>query len=248
MVFLLLLWNFVSVNLLLAGHGGEGEKKSIAMFCEAGGRLAGLFLLVLLLGTGWLSLRLSDELLRWEVGGGVAEAGSPFNKGSFGHLSILWRRAAKLFPAGRGGEGKKKSEVAPFRSGVWRGRGLGAATSGSDFSTVSSPSTFMAEGQLLPPLLLVTDGQRKVQNLQADVPCRRPSTPGAVCSHRFAPSGLLPGGVAVVRAWLKLGGDGAGSDCIVQVRSRVLLAICQDLSVIFFICMVLLICNSTDGY
>jgi hypothetical protein len=64
---------------------------------------------------------------------------------------FLWRRASKPFSAGLGGEGKMQSGNVFYRSGLWQGCGMGAATAGSNFSTVSLLSTIMVEGQLLPP-------------------------------------------------------------------------------------------------
>jgi hypothetical protein len=51
----------------------------------------------------------------------------------------------------------------------------------------------------------------------------------------FRPKCLVPGGVAVVRPWLKLGGDGAGPNCIVTIRSRVLSKKCEDLAIFLYL-------------
>jgi hypothetical protein len=72
------------------------------------------------LGAGRPSLSFSGELLRWEANVGVAEAGSPLNKGGFGHLLIARSGAARLLTAGHGGEGNKRTSTTFCRSGVWR--------------------------------------------------------------------------------------------------------------------------------
>jgi hypothetical protein len=87
-----------------------------------------LLLLVLPLGTGWPSSRLSDKLLRWEVGGDGVEAGGSFNKGGFCKLFSVRCSAARLLLASCGGEGKKVSGSTSCRCGACWGGGFGAAS------------------------------------------------------------------------------------------------------------------------
>ena len=67
----------------------------------------------------------------------------------------------------------------------------------------------------------------------------------SVCSHYSAPSGLVPGGAAAGRSWMrvKLGGEGAGRrpgpDCFFSFCSRVFGAKIKDPVVIFFFLLVL---------
>ena len=70
---------------------------------------------------------------------------------------------------------------------------------------------------------------------------------GAVCSRCSTPSGRVPGGAAVDRAWMQaqIGGAGArrrpGLDCFSYLCSRVLVVIVKDPDVIFIFFLVLLV-------
>jgi hypothetical protein len=74
-------------------------------------------------------------------------------------------------------------------------------------------------------------------NMKADAPLWRAPTPHTVISRRCVLSASIPSGVVVVCACFELGGDedGAGLDCVLQIRSKVLYADCQDLIVTLFI-------------
>jgi hypothetical protein len=122
-------------------------------------------------------------------------------------------------------------------------------SAGSVFSAAWMPSTSMAGRRLLPPWSSVADDSdlkffcRRMLffYLQAFVPCWRPSSSGAVCSRRGAPSGLVPGGAAIGRRRMRrvIGGEGAGRrsglDCFSHFCSRVFSANVKGHVVIFFI-------------
>jgi hypothetical protein len=122
---------------------------------------------------------------------------------------------------------------------------LGSAAFGSRSSAAFSPSTLQAEGRPLPPWLLALDSQLKVFfNLQL----WRLLCTSVVGSRCGGPSGQFPGAAAVDHRWLlgELGGDGAGLDRFLQVRSEVLCANLLDLFVTFYYIRVLSVyCNST---
>jgi hypothetical protein len=207
-----------------------------------------LVVMALSRGVGRLPVKLFVKSSRWRLGDCGRAGEAFFNKRACLVLLLFWRFVVlPLFLAGRGGEGMEWFVAMICRfGGDW---GSSGAASGREISAVCWPSTSMAEGQPLLPWSLAKGCRRKVYiNLQADVPIRRPSTPGTVSSRRCVLSGFVPSDTAVGCAWFELGGDGAGLDCALQIRSEILCAKCQDVFVILFIFEVLYVkCNSADS-
>jgi hypothetical protein len=114
-------------------------------------------------------------------------------------------------------------------------------------SSATLPSTLQAEGQPLPPDLLLPQRQHKEYiNLQF----RRFACSTMLGSRCGDPSGHVPGVAAVVRCrrFSEQSGEGAGLglDGVSCIRSEVLCVNLQDLDVFFFFFKVLfVICNST---
>jgi hypothetical protein len=106
-------------------------------------------------------------------------------------------------------------------------------------------STLQAEGQPLPPDLLLPQRQHKEYiNLQF----RRFACSTMLGSRCGDPSGHVPSVAAVEHGWmlLELRGDGVGLDCVLHPRSRVLCANIADCCIIFQLVRVLaVICTST---
>ena len=100
----------------------------------------------------------------------------------------------------------------------------GGAAFGSRSLVMFSPLTLQAEGRPLPPWLLALDGRLKVF---FKLPFRKLLCTSMVGSRCGGQSGQFPNAAVVDHRWLldELGGDGAGLDCFLLVRSEVLCAI-----------------------
>jgi hypothetical protein len=176
-----------------------------------------------------------ESRLAWHCSAPSPPASLVLNKGDSGHLRISWSDVVRLLLVGRGGKGRSRTAPRSGKYGSVRGGGLSGVK-----------SRWHVHHRLV-SLSLVLVCWRKVFNLKAGVPVQMPSRSGMVGFQCFVPSGAVLGGAGVGHAWMKLGGDGARLDRVLQFRSEVLYANSQGLFVIFFIFEDLsVICNSTQ--
>lgn len=218
-----------------------------------GGRRGSSAILVSWRGTRWSPAGDAFMLPRWKYMC-IRPTVKPPNKclrfRYSGHARLL------LLSAGLGGEGED-GVAADATATSGSEDAADAARAWSDSSAANSPSTIQAEGQPLhhsgsfPPMTLWqrrsvqssdsrTVGQSlppclmccgyRVLFLQAMAPTKRSSGSETACSRCTTPSGEVPGGGAVDRAWqlARCGGQGArrrsGLDCVFASRFRVFFA------------------------
>lgn len=201
----------------LAGHGGEGRMQAVVLLLDVGD------------GLGDVQMPLLGARLPPLAGRGGEE------RRSFSFLCCgsgsCWRDVADVVSLA--------GDISMVEPSIISAEGQPPAISGSYPSAALAfqLSNLKADGQPLPPCLPFN--RRKVIYLQASKPMRRPSGAKTACSRCFTPSGVVPGGEAVGRAWSRRchGGDGAGRrpvlDCFSIFRFRVCFVICQDLVVMF---------------
>lgn len=103
------------MSLLLAGHGGEGERRHSLVADRFSGWRGFLSVLARRRGAGRSSSRLSGELPRWKTAENIFEA-DPLNKR---HYRLSGGSCDVIFlSAGRGGEGEEGNSLGV--AGVWR--------------------------------------------------------------------------------------------------------------------------------
>ena len=237
--------------LLLAGLGGEGERSCCLLTRRCRSSALGIRDRSRRAAGWWLQF----GLLQW------METASCSNNSATSSIRSVNRNSGVggvdwgLFVVSHVGiESKDVPRIHVFllldehqgRSFSSPGRFLTAAFCSSSFSMVG--------WRPLPPSSSASAWLRRRRskdsiNLQADMPQRRPSGSGVVCSRLPAPSGCVPGGIEADCAELCdcHTGQGAGPDCVPHYFLRVRCAICKGLVVIFiFLKALSVICTSVD--